>query len=364
MNRRHLLSDLRPYSCISEPCNAAEQLFETREIWIEHEIIFHHQEWWCDAPHDDEPAVRVFSSKETFTNHLLSDHDCFEEAQVPFLLASGIHPSLFPFLVCPFCNTPDLDLRDVQNLYEIANDTYVHLENSTQLQKHVGVHLRNFSLLALPDPDEENEDAVSDILNVDSEHRRSFVVPSSGSLDSEAASSDFGYDRFEDETFHQSDIIIPDTNEDVQWDSILGWERATVLPEDASLSSIGRKSTPEFSDVHDETRSVTERTRASSELEKAIDELEQNYKKFSGKYILIDDDLESAFQSTNKGEDMRDMARIFVYNVSTTIKTIEKKKGITQGKWTNQVGQFLTKLYPLASVVCSMTATDAEVLPP
>jgi len=100
-----------------------------------------------------------------------------------------------------------------------------------------------------------------------------------------------------------------------------------------------------------------------SELDKALDHFEKNCKQFSKKYILIDDDLENLFQSGNKGDDLKHMAKIFGDNVSTTIKAVEKKQTITQGKWTNQVGQFLIKLYPVASLACGLTAAAADVFP-
>lgn len=125
------------------------------------------------------------------------------------------------------------------------------------------------------------------------------------------------------------------------------------VPTALSALMTGRPSSP-----------VTETTRASSELDQAADEFQKNYKQFSRRYILIDKELESTFQNAKKGDDIKHTAKIFGDNVLTTIKTIEKKKGIIQGKWTNQVGVFLTKLYPLASLACDLTAAVAEAFPP
>jgi hypothetical protein len=109
---------------------------------------------------------------------------------------------------------------------------------------------------------------------------------------------------------------------------------------------------------------LTEPAREPTELDKAIDRFEMNYKQFSKKYVLIDKDLVGAFQAATKGDDIKHTAKIFGENVLTTLKSVERKKGIAQGNWINQVGQFLTKLYPLASLACGLTAAVAEVLPP
>src|SRR5277367_4974255 len=108
---------------------------------------------------------------------------------------------------------------------------------------------------------------------------------------------------------------------------------------------------------------VAEPARESTELDKAIDQFEMNYKQFSKKYVLIDKDLVGAFQTATKGDDIKHTAKIFGENVLTTLKSVERKKGIARGNWINQVGQFLTKLYPLASLVCGLTAAVAEVPP-
>ena len=114
---------------------------------------------------------------------------------------------------------------------------------------------------------------------------------------------------------------------------------------------------------------VTERTRTSrslSELDEAIDEFKRNYDHFAKKnswYILIEEDLEIAFQSVNKRDDIKHSAEIFGNNVSTTIRIVERKRSIAEGKWINQVGRFMTKLFPVATLACGLTAAIAEVYP-
>jgi hypothetical protein len=64
----------------------------------------------------------------------------------------------------------------------MTGNGYAHLEKSQQLQKHIGVHIQTFSLLAFLEPDEANENPEIDTMNV-SEHRKSGSNLSSVSLD-------------------------------------------------------------------------------------------------------------------------------------------------------------------------------------
>jgi thioredoxin-like negative regulator of GroEL len=162
------------------PCNNYDQLFDNREKWLEHELQFHHSEWWCDVPHGDS-SVRAFSSGEELTNHLVLEHS-FEEPQLSFLIARGKRVSLIPFDVCPFCGAPELDLRNIKTLYKTMGDlNYEHLDKSIQLQKHIGRHIQDFSLLAFLEPDEEDNQSTNRV-----DYQKSGSNLSSVSLDFES----------------------------------------------------------------------------------------------------------------------------------------------------------------------------------
>ena len=162
--RGHLISDLRPYSCTSQDCKDYDQLFETRDKWMQHELQYHHSEWWCDAAHGKDSSAEIFLSEHALTQHLLVDHvHEFEKQQLPFLIARAKRPSLFPFTSCPFCADPDLDLTNIRNRYNMARND--QLEQSLELQKHIGSHLQNFSILAFLEQDEDNDEQETGTVN-------------------------------------------------------------------------------------------------------------------------------------------------------------------------------------------------------
>lgn len=107
-------------------------------------------------------------------------------------------------------------------------------------------------------------------------------------------------------------------------------------------------------------------SRALSELEDAIRTFKLNYSQYAKKnqkYILIDDQLEIAFPERMTPSDVQGTAEIFSDNIRKTLHVSERRKSLTETKWTSEVGQFFTKLYPVARLSCGLTAAVAEVSP-
>jgi hypothetical protein len=103
-----------------------------------------------------------------------------------------------------------------------------------------------------------------------------------------------------------------------------------------------------------------------SELEDAIKMFKSNYSQFAKKnqkYILIDDELEIAFPEQITPSDIQSTVEIFSNNIRKTLHVSERRKSLTETRWTSDVGQFFTKLYPVARLSCGLTAAIAEVFP-
>ena len=110
---------------------------------------------------------------------------------------------------------------------------------------------------------------------------------------------------------------------------------------------------------------VARQTRCRLELNEAIDEFRKNYVQFSKanrEYILIDDELENVLRDI-AAVDVKDIAKTFERNVTRTMRITERKKLLTENHWPTQVGHFLTKLYPVAKLSCSLMGAVAEVSP-
>jgi hypothetical protein len=106
-------------------------------------------------------------------------------------------------------------------------------------------------------------------------------------------------------------------------------------------------------------------SRYVSELNEAIREFKKNYVRFSkanSEYILIDDELENVMPDIATVGDLKQIAQTFHQNVTKTIRIKERKKSVTESHWLNQVGHFLTKLYPVAKLSCSLMGAVVEVI--
>ena len=106
-------------------------------------------------------------------------------------------------------------------------------------------------------------------------------------------------------------------------------------------------------------------TKCHLELNEAIDEFRKNYVQFSKanrEYILIDDELENVLPDI-AAVYVKDIAKTFERNVTRTMRITERKKLLTENHWPTQVGHFLTKLYPVAKLSCSLMGAVAEVSP-
>ena len=148
--RAHLLSDLHPYSCISESCDSEDQLFDSREQWIAHELENHHQEWWCYFPHNSE-NIPIFFSEDDFTRHIQEQHSkTLTTGNLKFLVLRARRASLYPFTECPFCEMDGIKLEK-DNVV-----TYEHVKASKKLQHHIATNLENIAALAFLNDDQHN----------------------------------------------------------------------------------------------------------------------------------------------------------------------------------------------------------------
>jgi hypothetical protein len=169
--------------------------------------------------------------------HLLRDHaNSLTQSQVRSFIDTQKRPSLFPFLHCPFCYTPaELDLRGIKDLYEVKHDTYVHVERSEGLQKHIATHLRNLSMLAWLEP-EDGGGSFSHTTVSNSGYRERSENLSYITLDFEDSQGDNESGRFPvDESYDSTIHWVPELVKDVDWGPVQKRKMVSgdsALPED------------------------------------------------------------------------------------------------------------------------------------
>ncbi|KAL6897542.1 hypothetical protein GGI43DRAFT_96601 [Trichoderma evansii] len=125
--RAHIIRDLRPYVCTYEQCLNSEQLYDTRDDWIQHEISTHQRIFRC-FDHEEE----VFATLEAYEEHVEDHHK--DEAASSKMAISAIKNFNRS---CPVCS---IVLGSVQ-----------------KLQSHIALHLERFAMFSLPRHADNNE---------------------------------------------------------------------------------------------------------------------------------------------------------------------------------------------------------------
>ena len=139
--RKHIFQDLKPYVCTFEECDL--KMFADRSTWFTHELQIHRIEWCC--PFCTHPPLQ---SLVLFEDHLQNYHaQKFIKEQLSALGATcqqsvdKISPQ-----ACPFCDEWSVKLRDANP--NLAGGTLV--VTPAQFQHHVGSHMEQLALFALP----------------------------------------------------------------------------------------------------------------------------------------------------------------------------------------------------------------------
>jgi hypothetical protein len=148
--RKHIYSDLRPYVCTFGNCDL--RLFSDRRDWFEHELQHHRTRWVCQFCHQD-----GFKTGESFREHLLCKHiQGATDAQLDALSETSASPvTSIPASECPFCDDWASSLLDKNP--DLPGDVIV--VTLSQFRHHVGLHLQNLALFAIPRGCLDNGDA-------------------------------------------------------------------------------------------------------------------------------------------------------------------------------------------------------------
>ena len=150
--RKHVFTDIRPYVCTFEECDL--KLFADRHAWFNHELECHRLEWrcrFCSHP--------PFGSETKLSTHMRQKHAQFSlPSQLPALIkASRQSVDRISATACPLCHW-DATLRDLNRHTPLDETLVVTLE---QFRQHLGAHMEQLALFALPRSYKEEETANS-----------------------------------------------------------------------------------------------------------------------------------------------------------------------------------------------------------
>lgn len=133
----HVYRDLQPYVCTFEECLTPDDTYESRHRWFSHELQKHRRIWTCGSH-----CSLAFPSADQLVMHIKSVSSVpIRDEQIPILIemrATSFDKAKNS--ICPLCKTL--------------------VSGSTQLMKHIGHHLEELSLFALPISEKDSDDLV------------------------------------------------------------------------------------------------------------------------------------------------------------------------------------------------------------
>ena len=170
--------------CTFENCSA--RLFQSLREWARHELENHRREWRCSLC-----SLEHFKSAESLDEHVEDHHSAYTREQISSMQSlSEQYPQVAPMSACTFCDWPtiykeagtshpasevnaDLSTNSTSRFPPFAKKhelsglpTACPVVPIEQFQKHVGHHLEQLALFALPPPIKESSQTSSNLVAI------------------------------------------------------------------------------------------------------------------------------------------------------------------------------------------------------
>ncbi|KAG4425045.1 hypothetical protein IFR04_001815 [Cadophora malorum] len=167
--KKHVFRDLRPYVCTFQECNL--RMFRSRNEWFAHELQAHRREWTCAS------CSKIFSSRSSFRTHLISHNTSLAGFELDVLILQSEEPmDRFPATACSFCDEWEEQIsnpnQNEKRAFLNEGRIIAPFGTKTQFRRHLGRHMEQLALFALPrdsldDLGEESDREIRRDLRVD-----------------------------------------------------------------------------------------------------------------------------------------------------------------------------------------------------
>ena len=287
---RHVFRDLRPYICTFEDCTAPDTDYESRHSWFSHERKQHRVSWSCRGHCD-----QSFHTREEFKEHILVskpvDIDAMQISAFMDMCSLPMRESSES--QCPFC----------QGI----------LEGAKSIEKHIGHHLEEVALFALPRSIFNDDEGESDL--------ESSIEPTAKMLDTGAKDTGepVDYETTRDRTSEQT---IPYVAEDWRIRILEELKHSVIDWKGYDLASFGEL-------LRHGTFPVT-RDEGSSSGRKPKREVTGNYKAYLFRRIVLFCKASvpkgrkvSKVAESNGQPDLRLKGRIFLGDLTDVLRTYQ-----------------------------------------
>ena len=142
--KRHVLRDLQPWVCTAKDCSS--RTYDTSHEWFDHEILVHRRQLSCEV------CQQQVLSERQLLEHLRSVHTTnYGEMQIPAVMEKSFRQvlSINP-KDCPLCDEWAEVVRERTLMSSPNIDPDLIVVTPKQFRKHLGSHLEQISLFALP----------------------------------------------------------------------------------------------------------------------------------------------------------------------------------------------------------------------
>ena len=141
-----------------------------------------------------------------------------------------------------------------------------------------------------------------------------------------------------------------------------------LSPDSAVVPSVSVDETAEapFQGDKERLRIPTRISRTLTEMDGAMIEFRKNYELFAKRHsdvLLLDDEFNNAFHKAETTDDIKRSTQIFGDGIWAVLQTMETKKNARKSTWLGKLGNFVTKVYPVAMLSLNLAAAVADVRP-
>ncbi|KAF5879364.1 putative ankyrin repeat protein [Botrytis fragariae] len=297
--KRHVFRDLKPYVCTFKGCD--QRMFSSRNEWFAHELQNHRREWACQ-----QCQHAPFSSSSAYEVHLNSCHQVeLKGSQLKALLLQSEEPvDKVSATACRLCDQWETNIEDKEydykRLFPDKGQPSQSHGTSRQFRRHLGRHMEQLALFALP----MNEDAMEDNSLSEEEHyeESSASVVKSTEIGNGGLIDTWSPGLPVDSGVAPRELEVPTNSIEVELDDTApsgrdpGWTQVSDLAESARLQNrikqgVYRELEPEFEAKYNvrfsdpiRPEDITYATRKNGELELSKEELHTAYSKSSPSY--------------------------------------------------------------------------------
>jgi hypothetical protein len=140
--------------------------------------------------------------------------------------------------------------------------------------------------------------------------------------------------------------------------------KAKTGDKSGDVVAVGATAAIDADNVSDSEQESPTIARALSELTNATATLQDHYMDFvktNNQYLRVDEDVCKAIAKAGKEKDIKRSAELFGKEIKSAIQVRERERDLSKTRWLGRLGNFMSKVYPVARLSLRLTSAVADV---